>query len=218
MAEFRGKRCGSRSRRRPLAGWLADRRVRTKNLLALLVLAAVALTVGVLSISRMGQLDDDLATMKRAHLDSMGQLVVIREAMAENYRGLMLTWGQQFNPSYAALGRKTVTAADARMDGALAAYEIDAAGSPARDQALTAFRKALADYRQMREVVEFGATPPAGFALPALADLPVSTRAIEKRMNDSLDELQRLETAEAESMAARAQRAYAAARWWTADP
>ncbi|MFI5493707.1 diguanylate cyclase domain-containing protein [Actinoplanes sp. NPDC051859] len=203
-------------RRAPLAGWLADRGVRTKNLLALLVLAAVALGIGVLSINRMGQLDDDLTTMKRAHLDSMGQLVVIREATAENYRGLMLTWGQQFNPSYAALGRKTITEGDARMDGALAAYDVSAAGSPARHQALAAFRKALTDYRQMRAVVEFRETAPAGFTLPALADLPRVYTGLESAMNDALAELQRLETAEAETMAARAQQRYEAARWWTA--
>ena len=60
--------------RNPIAGWLADRGVNVKVFITVLVMTCVALGTTVLSVARMAALNDDLATMKAAHVDSLQQL------------------------------------------------------------------------------------------------------------------------------------------------
>ncbi|MFI5494911.1 methyl-accepting chemotaxis protein [Actinoplanes sp. NPDC051859] len=201
-------------RRNPLVGWLADRPVWLKNLLPTLMMALVAVAISTLCISAMTEANDDLAEMKSAHVDSMEQLVVVRDGIGENFRGLMLVWGTPINPEYGKMGRETIKAADVTVDQALDRYRTLAEGSD-RVAAEERVVKALADYRALRNVVELGEEPPAGFTLPARDQLVPTYLAREKEVKDSLSALQALEKETAQEMSEHAEQEFHTARAWT---
>ncbi|BCJ40247.1 hypothetical protein GCM10010168_31050 [Actinoplanes ianthinogenes] len=197
------------------SGLLADRSLRAKNMLCVLVVAAVAVGVGALSINRMANLNDDLRQMKTAHVESTEDLAVIRQGVAEDYRGLMLWWGSHFQTAYGPMGRAAIASGDAMIDEALGRYRVHAATSPSRMQAVKEYTEVLTRYRVWRSVVEFGAEPPAEFTLPARDQVAATYMAMETQMNQALQQLQEAERADAEAMAVHAQRAYDRARLLT---
>ncbi|MDG6101722.1 methyl-accepting chemotaxis protein [Dactylosporangium aurantiacum] len=203
-------------RRAALVGWVADRSVGTKNLIGVALMALVAIGVGILSITSMAQLNDRLGQLKSRHLESVEQLVVIRQGVSENYRGQSLFSWAAYDPSLAPRADKAITDGDAMIDEAVARYRTRLAGSTTRESALNDFAKAWTDYSNLRDVVVFQKTAPAGVTVPTD---PVARNTLwqnlEAQMNTSLAKLQQQEIVESDAMAAEAAGDYATARDWT---
>jgi methyl-accepting chemotaxis protein len=191
-------------RRNALAGFVADRSVGAKNLIGVALVALVAIGVGVLSIVSMGRVNDRLENLKTEHLDSVQQLVVIRQGVSENYRGQALfAWS-------------TYDTGDTLVAGAIKVYQERTVDSPARSGALAAFAKAWADYSNLRNVVVFQEQPAAGTTVTSdAAERSALWQSLETQMNDGLSKLQQLENTEAAGEAAGAVDAYHTSRNWT---
>ncbi|MFI5495038.1 methyl-accepting chemotaxis protein [Actinoplanes sp. NPDC051859] len=199
-------------RRNPLIGWLSDRSVNVKGLLAAGVTAVVALGVGALSVNRMSVLSDDLGTTTSVHVASMKHLGDLRGALGDMYSGLLLYSHGDRDPALRTQGRKDVAAADAQVDAALGAYTQLVLSGPQgghghtgrvaeRQAAVQTLTKAIADYRLMRDTLDFGDPPPAGFTPPPTGQISVVFADIAKRMADSIATLRSAEDAAAAAMA-----------------
>ncbi|MFF5233068.1 methyl-accepting chemotaxis protein [Dactylosporangium sp. NPDC000521] len=203
-------------RRGTLVGWVADRSVGTKNLIGIALVALVAIGVGVLSITSMARLNDRFGQLKTRHLESVEQLVVIRQGVSENYRGQSLFAWSAYDPTLGPRGQQAVDGGDAMIEGAIAKYRTRLAGSAARESALNDFAKAFTDYSNLRDVVVFRKQPAPGLTVPSD---PAATNTLwqnlEAQMNASLAKLQQQETTESDAMAAAAHRDYTSARNWT---
>ena len=199
-----------------LVGWVADRSVGTKNLIGIALMALVAIGVGILSITSMAQLNDRLGQLKARHLESIEQLVVIRQGVSENYRGQSLFSWSAYDPSLAPRATKAVEDGDAMIDEAVAKYRTRLAGSATREAALNDFAKAWTGYSNLRDVVVFQKTPPAGVTVPTDAtERNTLWQKLEGQMNTALGQLQQQEIVESAAMASEAADDYAAARNWT---
>ncbi|MEV0127840.1 MCP four helix bundle domain-containing protein [Dactylosporangium sp. NPDC050688] len=192
-------------RRGALVGWVADRSVGTKNLIGIALMALVAIGVGILSITSMAQLNDRLGQLKSRHLESIEQLVVIRQGVSENYRGQSLFSWSAYDPSVAPRADKAVEDGDAMIDAAVAKYRTRLAGSAAREAALNDFAKAWTDYSNLRDVVVFQKTAPAGATVPTdPAARNTLWQDLEGQMNTALAKLQQQEIVESGRRTSRA--------------
>ncbi|UWP79338.1 methyl-accepting chemotaxis protein [Dactylosporangium fulvum] len=202
--------------RNAVRGWVADLPVGTKNLLGTTLVALVAIGVGILSITSMSKLNERLEQLKAQHLESVSQLVVIRQGVSENYRGQSLSAWSAYDPTLAPRAREAISNGDKAVADALTKYRRLTSGSATREAAVTAFAKTWSDYTNLRNVVVFQQQPAAGSTVPA--DMAEQTRlwqGLEAQMNESLAKLQQLENNEAEVMARAARSDYAVARNWT---
>jgi methyl-accepting chemotaxis protein len=203
-------------RRGAVVGMVADRSVGTKNMIGIALVALVAIGVGVLSISRMSGLNDRLGQLKSRHLESVEQLVVIRQGVSENYRGQALFAWSAYDPTLGPRGQQAVDGGDAMVEDAIAKYRTRLAGSATRTAALDDFAEAFADYSGLRDVVVFRKAPAPGVNVPSdMAETNVLWQKLEAQMNASLAELQQQETVESTAMAAAAHDDYTGARNWT---
>ncbi|GAA1509648.1 hypothetical protein GCM10009827_024760 [Dactylosporangium maewongense] len=203
-------------RRGQLAGWVADRSVGTKNLIGIALVALVAIGVGILSITSMARLNDRFGQLKTRHLESVEQLVVIRQGVSENYRGQSLFAWSAYDPTLGPRGTQAVEGGDAMIEGAIAKYRTRLAGSAAREAALNNFAKAFTDYSNLRDVVVFRKQPAPGLTVPSdMAATNTLWQSLEAQMNASLAKLQQQETTESDAMAAAARNDYTSARNWT---
>jgi methyl-accepting chemotaxis protein len=198
-------------KRGPLSGWLADRNLAVKNAVAVAAMAVVAVLVAGLGLGRLAELGDDLATMKAHNVDSLQQIAEMRGGLADMFHGMLL---YQIGTDAAGRrqGRDAVTASDARVDAAVAAYRTIAAESPGRQQSLDAFAGAMNRYRDLRNTVVFREPTPAGFTLPPESQLFGEFQRIEDAMNAAVADLQRTEDTESDALAAEGAGDYPRAR------
>ncbi|MFI5912257.1 methyl-accepting chemotaxis protein [Dactylosporangium sp. NPDC051541] len=203
-------------RRSAIAAFIADRPVGVKNLIGVALVALVAIGVGVLSIVSMGRINNRLDNLKSEHLESVQQLVVIRQGVSENYRAQSLFAWAAYDPTLGPRAKDARTNGDTLVSGAIKAYQDRTVDSPTRAAALAKFAKAWADYSNLRNVVVFQEQPAAGTTVTAdAAERNTLWQGLEKQMNDSLSQLQQLEGTEAATEAAAGVSAYHTARNWT---
>ncbi|WP_433607435.1 methyl-accepting chemotaxis protein [Dactylosporangium sp. CA-139114] len=203
-------------RRNALAGWIADRPVKVKNLIGVTVVALVAVGVGVLSIVSLSRINDRLERLQSEHLESVAQLVVIRQGVAENYRAQSLFAWAAYDPTLGPRAQQARSNGDTLIGNALQKYRTLTVASAPRAAAVEKFATAWADYSNLRNVVVFQEQPKAGTTVTS--DAAERTRlwqGLEAQMNDSLAQLQQLENSEASSEAASALSAYHTSRNWT---
>ncbi|MEV6601575.1 methyl-accepting chemotaxis protein [Actinoplanes sp. NPDC051346] len=210
-------------RRNPVAGWLADRSVNVKGLLAAGITGLVAISVGALSVNRMSVLSDDLEQTKTVHVESLKHLGDLRGGLADMYGGLLLHSHGDRDPALRTQGRKDVAAADDEVDAALSKYQELVANGPQgghertggvaeRRAAIEACAKAIADYRLLRNTLDFGEPPPAGFTPPPVDGISAAFADVATRMENSITALRSAEAEAAAVMAAGADAKYRAAR------
>jgi methyl-accepting chemotaxis protein len=201
-------------RRNPVAGWLADRSVNTKGLVAAAIAALVAVGVGGLSVSRMAELNSDLREMKEFHVERLEHLGNVRGGVGGAFRGMFLySQGQaQKLPETMTRGRDATEAADVGIDEAVAEYQETAAESPPQQAALTKFAAAQGTYRVLRNTVIFQDAPPAGVTIPPAAQIEAAFAAAEADMDAAIGELLELEETESNEMLEHASAEYEAAR------
>ncbi|GAA0897784.1 hypothetical protein GCM10009557_72760 [Virgisporangium ochraceum] len=196
-------------------GWLADRSVGVKNLVTVAVVAAVAIGIGVLSMARMSELNANVDKLETSNLESMAQLVQMRQGVGEMYRGLSLYGFSVSDPQLGPLGRQTVRDADAMIQNALTTYRDRTAGSAARQTQVEAFSSTFTRYTYLRNSLVFQEKPPAGVSLPT--DYAAQSKLwedSENAMNAALATLQKLETDEAKARTDEGNALYNRARLW----
>jgi methyl-accepting chemotaxis protein len=200
--------------RNPIAGWVADRSVNAKSLLAAALAVLAALGVGFISINRMAELNHDVTVIEHVHVESLDALNELRAGETGMFRGMFLHQvGVALRmPALSEQGRKDTAAADALADAALARYRTLAAGSADRESDLNKFAEAQEYYRGLRDTVVFREPPPAGLTVPPEDQLEAAFSRAEDEMNGALTHLQQLEHNEAVERAAGATAKYREAR------
>jgi len=198
-------------RRSAITGWLADRGLAVKNVVAVAAMAIVAIVVGTLGVYRMSEMNADLAVMKAHHVDSLQQVAELRGGIAENFRGMVVYMAATTDADRKS-GRDDVTAGDAKIAAALAEYTKISADSPARQQTVAAFTEAMNHYAALRNTLVFQEPLAAGYTLPAAAEIPAEFDAVEASMNTAVADLQKSEDVEADALAKAASDRFRTAR------
>jgi methyl-accepting chemotaxis protein len=187
--------------RNPVVGWCADRSVATKSLIAAVFVGTVAIIVGALAIVQMAALRDDVRALKTNHVDSLQHVSELRGGIAAMYRGMLVFSFAAQDRALAQKGRTDITAADAQVDAALAAYTKITAGSPGRAASIDTFQKAMLNYRALRQSTLFGEPMPAGFTAPPPEQITAEFERVEASMNAAVATLQAAEDSEADAEA-----------------
>ncbi|MEU4427973.1 methyl-accepting chemotaxis protein [Actinoplanes sp. NPDC024001] len=193
---------------------LGDRSLLIKSTVAAACVALVALAVTAVALNRMGELRNDLHTMKSDHVDGMEQIADMRSALTGMFRGMLLvsSGGASRDQRLTDLGMEATEAADQQIDAAVSAYRDIAANSPERLERLTVFAEEMQNYRALRDTVVFRQAPPAGFQMPAPDQVLPEFNRVETAMNGAMDELQAAEEGDADAMAAHGDDSYRQAR------
>ncbi|MFC7533795.1 methyl-accepting chemotaxis protein [Actinoplanes sp. GCM10030250] len=204
-------------RRGLLERLLGDRSLLIKSTVAAVCVALVALAVTVVALDRMGQLRDDLRTMKSHHIDGMEQIANMRDALTGMFRGMLLynSGGASKDAQLTKMGVDATDAADQQIDAAVEGYRGVASDAPDRLDRLAAFAAAMQNYRALRDTLIFRKPPPAGYELPAPDQILPEFARVEDAMNGAMDELQSAEEQDADRMAAAGNDSYQQARLTT---
>jgi methyl-accepting chemotaxis protein len=202
-------------KRGALAGFLADRSLAVKCVVAAACMAVVAIGVGVSSISGMSALRDDLRAMKADHIDSLQQVANLRGDIASMYRGMLVYSIAAGDKATQTQGRAAVAAADSQIDATLQAYQGTAAGSTTRQASVTSFVDAFKHYRALRDTVLFGEPIVGGYTVPPADQLTAEFGRVEGVMNAAIAAMQGAEDSESDAMAAQGAQAYDRARMIT---
>ncbi|WP_433219729.1 methyl-accepting chemotaxis protein [Dactylosporangium sp. CS-047395] len=203
-------------RRSRVAALVADRSVNVKTMIGVALVALVAVGVGVLSIVSMGRINDRLGSLKSEHLESVAELVVIRQGVAENYRAQSLFAWASYDPTLGPRAQEARSNGDTLISGAIEQYRMRISDSPARAASLDKFATAWDGYANLRNVVVFQEQPRAGTSVTSdAAERTKLWQSLEAQMNDALAQLQALENTEASAEASNALGAYHTARNWT---
>jgi len=191
---------------------IGDRSLTIKTMIAAACVAVVALGVAVLSINRMSSLNDELRAMKTEHVDSLQEVANIRGDLGKMYRGMLVYALANGNKASLEQGITETRAADTEMDTAMTAYTALVAKSPARRASLATFSDAVHEYRNLRDVVLYKQAPPAGYTMPAPADILPTFNKLETAMSESVAAMQKVEDTESDAMATDGAKAYSRAR------
>ncbi|MEV6932080.1 methyl-accepting chemotaxis protein [Dactylosporangium sp. NPDC051485] len=200
-------------RRPPIIGWVADRPVGVKNFIGVALVSLVAIGVAILSIVSMSRINDRLEQLQQQHLESVAQLVVIRQGVSENYRAQSLSGWASSDPTLGPRALQARNDGDQLVAQGIAQYRQRATGSSARESATQAFSASWDEYVNLRNVVVWREQPKAGTTIPS--DASQAWQKLEGQMNTQLATLQTLESSEAAKMAADSLSAYRTARNWT---
>ncbi|GIF21879.1 methyl-accepting chemotaxis protein [Actinoplanes tereljensis] len=191
-----------------VSGGFANLKINSKIGVLVFALTVAALVVGLVGIARMSALNDELATMKTKHVESMAYL-------SEARGNLALMWRSMFIVQVSTSTAKTDAVADTKtadgdVDAALASYAKAATGSSVRLAAIASAQEALATFRTLRNVIVFREAPPSGFTMPT--DVAGAFGAAETALSDATAKLQELERSEAQAMADEATATYSSSR------
>ncbi|MFF5296120.1 methyl-accepting chemotaxis protein [Paractinoplanes globisporus] len=192
--------------RNAFLGWIADLKVSTKLLAAVLTMAVVALIIAILGVTRMTKLSDTLDEMRATHVESALYLGKVSDGVGLDWRAMLLH--QVKNAS----ADTTRQAADAAVSAAIASYQQTAKSSQARLTAVDQFMAAYQNFQNLRDVVSFGMAAPAGFTAPTVAQRGPVFQKAQKDMTDALTHLQSVERAESSRLASDARAQYRNAR------
>ncbi|WP_196470342.1 methyl-accepting chemotaxis protein [Planomonospora sp. ID91781] len=198
--------------RNRLLGWFADRRISTKILASVGIVAVMGAGVSTVALSRLSGLNDDLKSMKQVNVHRVLHLTELRGQMANMYDA---TTGFVAipDPATKAKAMDLMKEYTANVDEAFADYKKDAPASAAWQKTLTGYEEAWERYQTLRNVAFMGEKPPAGFAMPTdSAQVVTEFVAASTQMNTAMEELAEFEEADAEAVTAAAEDGYGSAR------
>ncbi|GAA3155344.1 hypothetical protein GCM10010466_52860 [Planomonospora alba] len=199
-------------RRSRLLGWFADRRINTKIIAAVGVVAALSAVSGTVAVSEMGGLNGDLQAMKQSNT-SLRQLGDMRGRMGDMFEA---------NVAYESIpdpaGR--AEAAQEMRDytkAATAAFDTYAAGAlhtQEWQEKAAAFEEVWQEYQAVRDALVFEDPLPAGTAVStAPGGLVKQLNEALVGLNTSIEDLAAYEAERAEEMAAEATDGYESSRF-----
>jgi methyl-accepting chemotaxis protein len=196
-------------RRNATGGWFADRPIAVKFFSTVLLVALVGVVAGVLGITRTANLGDALQQMKTQNVENMGHLATLRGGMAKMFRGLVQYSVASATPATKVTALAAIKAADAVINGSLAAYVAAVGDSAARQAPLKQFTEGWTSYQTLRNVLVLHEAAPAGFVPPTGT---AAYGVAANKMNDGIDALQAAESSEADKAAVAGAASYRSAR------
>ncbi|GIM96748.1 methyl-accepting chemotaxis protein [Paractinoplanes toevensis] len=176
---------------------LNNMRVGTKIVLAVAVVAVVALVTAGVAWQRLGSLDDRVQGLKADNITRLDALVSLQNGMSDMYRALFLFQGAQ-SAAEKTQYKEATKAGQAAVDTAGDQYVSAPDPSTTWQTQTKAFGAAWAQYKALVNLLLFQEAPPAGITLPTtLADQYTLWGNSETTMNTAVDELMKLERAQA---------------------
>jgi methyl-accepting chemotaxis protein len=190
---------GDRTRQGGVSGWLANRRTRTKVLLAVTAMAVTALLTGVLAVSRMAAMNGELAEIRKHNVQDLLLLGDIRGAQSLINHNAALQIGSAGDPKMQAVAAQGTAAAIDRLNQALAAYRQQPLDDD-EQQVLGDFTNLWTQFTDAMAAIRAGKAPGIDF------------NVVVPGMEAAIDKLSRLEAHEVDENVAAAHAHYAAAR------
>ncbi|GGS86489.1 hypothetical protein GCM10010156_51280 [Planobispora rosea] len=200
------------TRRNPLLGWFADRRINTKILTAVAVVAVMGGGISAVALNRMSELNDDISQIKEANVQRLSHLGDARGRMADMFN-INIGVVAIPDPALKAQAVENLHKATDDVTTAFEAYKSQPSSSKDWQENVAAFEEGWEKYIVLRGVVLLGEKPPAG------VDIPTDTAGILKQFNDvagaintAMDNLAATERQEAAAVTAAATEEYESAR------
>jgi methyl-accepting chemotaxis protein len=180
-------------------GWLANRRTRTKVLLAVTAMAVTALLTGGLAVSRMAAMNRELGEVREHNVQDLLLLSDIRGAQSLINHNAALQLGSPDDANMQAAAAQGTAAAIDQLNTALAAYTRQPVSG---DEQLTIdeFTRLWKQFTDAMAAVRAGKPPGIDF------------NVVVPEMEDAVDKLSRLEADEVDETINAANAHYAAAR------
>ncbi|WP_436536472.1 methyl-accepting chemotaxis protein [Actinoplanes sp. HUAS TT8] len=186
--------------RNPLLGWFADRRVRSKILSTVALVALMGGVITAVAVSRMNSLNESLREIESRNVESLARLSDVRGELALVYSAT-LTFASVTDKALKAQTVERVNTLTAEVDSKFTEYQKTMATSTGAQQHATDFLTSWGRYKQMRAVVIFGEVPTADLNLPSgTAAVVAEFRTTVETYNTALDELANDERAAAKSI------------------
>ncbi|WP_211258925.1 methyl-accepting chemotaxis protein [Spirillospora albida] len=208
---------GAAGRRNPLLGWFADRRVNTKILVAVLIVAVVAAGIGTVSLSRMAMLNDNLHEMKSSNVDRLALLSETRGRIGDMHSTATAFVAVQDPTIKTSLKQATLQATDA-VTAAFEAYKKHlGSASDATQKNVAQFDEAWAKYQEMRNAILLNA-PARPVTTPTAASAAETQKILDEfskngeQLKVSMENLAKAEQANANAVADESQDSYSGAR------
>jgi methyl-accepting chemotaxis protein len=190
---------GDREGQGGVTGWLANRRTRTKVLLAVTAMALTAVLTGVLAVSRMAAMNGELAEIRQHNVQDLLLLSDIRGAQSLINHNAALQLGAPDDPKMQAAAAQGTAAAIDRLDEALADYRQQPLDGE-EEQVLVDFTKLWTQFTDAMAAIRAGKAPGIDF------------NVVVPGMETAIDKLSHLEAEEVEENVAAAHAHYATAR------
>ncbi|WP_377237709.1 MCP four helix bundle domain-containing protein, partial [Planobispora takensis] len=199
-------------RRNPVLGWFADRRINTKILITVLLMAAMAASVGTVALTRMSALNDDLTAVKEGNVERLVHLSNMRGNLADMVDAT-LGFTSIPDPQLKAVFKKSIEDYTAGVTSEFEAYRAAAPADSARQKAMTDFDDAWKRFRSLRDAVTFSENTAAATVSPAeIKKLVDDFTSVTAEFKDALKRLAEYEQTATAAMTAAAADRYESAR------
>lgn len=152
---------------RPWLGLIANRRVRTKFLISVLIIGAFAVGIAFLGLSKVASMKDDVSAIHDTNVQNLTYVAEIRRGMMLVYDGDtgLANWAGKEVPAdqqhVITTAKQQLIDGDAVVDGAIDSYLAVSKNSPERTQPLNAIADALYQWRAMRDFLFLGVPMPS---------------------------------------------------------
>lgn len=185
-------------RRNPITAWFADRQVRTKILVAIVVAVLLGVATNVVTFTRLERLADDILVMRSRHFAGQQALAQVNDGLAQSSRWIAEL--QSAAPEQRAEIKAGIAAADAQVSSGLEQYERAAAGDAARLRAIGELADAHRTYVALRDAVYLDASAPAGTGQLDAEEARERLADAYRAMAEATATLQRIEDTEADQI------------------
>ncbi|GGS68469.1 hypothetical protein GCM10010156_29210 [Planobispora rosea] len=176
-------------RRNPVLGWFADRRIGTKIVIAMLIMAVMGAGVGTVALIRMSGLNDDLNTINQGNVQRLVHLSNMRGNMADMIDAT-LGYSTIPDPQIKAGAKKNMEEYTAGVTREFEAYRTKAPSDPSWQKAVADFDEAWKQFRSLRDAVVLNEGGSAEFSSPAEAQkLIAEFGAVTAAFKDALKRL-----------------------------
>nr|WP_260408518.1 methyl-accepting chemotaxis protein [Planomonospora venezuelensis] len=193
-------------------GWFADRRINTKILASVGIVAVLGGGISTVAMTRMAGLNDDLRAMEETNLHRMSHLVDLRGRIGDMYNVSIGVVAIPDPALKANAAKQTKDFTDLATE-AFEEYKADVPASESWQKQVTSFEEAWAEYQVLRNVVLLGEKAPAGVSVPTTTqEILGKFNTVAVQLNTAMDELAKAETANAKQVATAANDEYEGSR------
>ncbi|GAA3442697.1 methyl-accepting chemotaxis protein [Planomonospora venezuelensis] len=201
-------------RRNRLLGWFADRRINTKILIAVSIVAALSAVSGTVAINEMSGLNGDLQAMKQSNT-SLRQLGDMRGRIGDMFEA-NVAYRSVPDPTRRAEAEQEMRDYTKAATAAFEMYEAGARHTPEWQEKAATFEKVWREYQGLRNTITFEDPLPVGLTVSTgpggmMKQFNETTTAL----NTAIEDLAAHEAAQAETMAAEATTGYENSRTMT---
>ncbi|MFB9891343.1 MCP four helix bundle domain-containing protein, partial [Planobispora takensis] len=198
--------------RNPLLGWFADRRINTKILTAVAVVAVMGGGISAVALNRMSALNDDMNQVKEANVQRLSHLVDTRGSMADMFNATSALMAVQ-EADLRAGAAQQVKEFTGEVTAAFDAYKAQPSSTAGWKDTVVSFDEAWKNYQALRAVVIFGEKSSSGIQVGTdTAAILKQFADVSGQMNEAMDQLAVMERQDAEAMTVHTMEEYESAR------